>query len=252
MGKDKLKAAALIPARAGSKGIPNKNFKMFCGKPLVSWTAIAAIQSGVFDRVILSMDGGWDLVDWKSTAPEMLKKYNGVLQIDNERPDNLSDDSATLDTVLEYYRRKKEHQDVEAWCILQPTSPLRTVSDIKKAYGKINTKKWDSVVSVVQDPMMGWVDEALKFNTNKKGAAICLYNYLYRPNRQRRIHWFRETGSIYFCKYYVIDTFHCRIGADICLLDLPRENSVEIDDEFDWKIAEYLMGERLNGPHKKS
>ena len=244
---EKLRSVALIPARSGSKGIPQKNFKMFCGKPLVSWTTMAAIESGVFDKVIVSMDGGWDLVDWKAADPRMLKKYNGVLTIDNERPDTLASDTVTLDKVLEYYRNKKEYKNVEAWCVLQPTSPLRTATDIRKAYRKISAKKWDSVVSVIQDPMMGWVDDALKFNIKKKGVAICLYNYLFRPNRQKRLHWFRETGSIYFCKYYVIDTFHCRIGAEICLLELPKENSVEIDDEFDWKIAEYLMEERLNG-----
>jgi len=243
---DKLKAAALIPARKGSKGIPSKNFRMFCGKPLVSWTAMAAIQSGVFDRVIVSMDGGWDLVDWKSADPNMLKKYNGVLQIDNERPDELSDDGASLDDVLVYYRKK--HKDIEAWCLLQPTSPLRTAKEIQKSYKRISAKKWDSLVSVTQDPMMGWVDDAIRTKRNKKGAALCLYNYLYRPNRQSRPHWLRETGSIYFTKYYILDQFKCRLGAEICLFQTKKENAFEIDDEVDWQIAEYLMGERLNGP----
>lgn len=242
---EKLKAAAVIPARKGSKGIPNKNFKMFCGKPLVMWTSMAAIQSRVFDKVILSMDGGYDLIDWKAHDPNMLKTHNGVLTIDNKRPDILADDDASLDKLLLYYKGK--YPDIAVWCLLQPTNPLRTPEDIRKGYKKVCTKKWDSVVSVCQNSMTGWVDKAIKSGLRPDGEPICLYNYLFRPNRQQRKHWYNETGSIYFCKYYILDTFHARIGAKICLLELPKENSVEIDDEFDWDIAEFFMRRRLDG-----
>jgi len=251
-----MKVAALIPARSGSKGIPLKNFKMFCGKPLVSWTTMAAIESGVFDKIILSMDGGWDLVDWKSADPRMLKKYNGVLEIDNNRPKEMSNDEAGLDVLLCYYSRR--HEEIDLWCLLQPTSPLRLAEDIRQArammdikggpYGKDGDIKYESLVSVSPNPVMAWIKDAVGIPGDPDTPQpIATYHYQDRPNRQERSDWFLENGAIYFTRKYILDYFKVRLHGSIAMYEMPYERSFEIDEPIDWFICEKMIERRQNG-----
>jgi len=239
-----MKAAALIPCRAGSKGIPNKNFRELCGKPLIRWTIDAAVESDIFEHIIVSSDGGWSLVDSK-TKQELnsIKKYNGILHIDNDRPPELATDEAQLDSLLCYYAG--DYPDIELWALLQPTSPLRTAKDIQKAYKKICAKKWDTLVSVTPDTMMCW-QEGITTRGN-----LALYHYTARPTRQQRIKrgFYRENGAIYFTKLPVLVHTGCRLGGDIAFYKMPKERSFEIDDEIDWAIIEMIMknGIFLNG-----
>lgn len=233
-----MKAGALIPCRTGSKGVLDKNFRMMCGKPLVKWTTEAAMESGVFDRVIVSSNGGlreWHLIDDKVMKPEQLKKYTGVLYYDDDRPKEHATDEAPLDPLLRYYAEK--YEDIEIWCLLQPTSPLRTVEDIQQSYKMACYKKYDSLVSVTPDPCMNWIKDALS------NGHVATYQIHKRPNRQTRDNWFRENGAIYWTKQYTIWHTNCRCAGYQALYVMPKERSLEIDDEFDWKLCEWLLKE---------
>lgn len=223
-----MKTAALIPCRTGSKGIPGKNFKDFNGKPLWRWTYEAALESGIFDKIILSSDGGFPDSDY----PE-----NVVL--DNDRKKELCADDATTDQVLTYYAY--EHPDIGIWCILQVTSPLRTAKDIKDAFNKIKGKTYDSLVSVVQNPGMIWIDKAC--GVEGVEYPIATYHIHKRPMRQDRQDWFMENGAVYFTKRYVIEQMHGRLGGKIILFPMNQKNSLEIDTDLDWKIAEFAAKE---------
>jgi len=229
-----MKVAALIPCRIGSKGIPNKNFRDFAGKPLWEWTDEAAKKSNVFDLIIRSTDGGFLMSDTGiiiSEAGKTVDYWN-----DNARPSQLSTDEATLDALLIYYAEK--HPEIDLWCLLQPTSPLRTAEDIKEAYKIIKGSKYDSLVSVTPNPGMFWVDNAagLKGNT----YPIATYHLHKRPNRQDRKDWYMENGAIYFTKKHVLSQMGCRLGGVIALYSMPQERSFEIDTPLDWDIAEYV------------
>ena len=228
---------ALIPCRTGSKGIPNKNFKEFYGKPLWHWTLNVAIKSGIFDKIIVSSDGGLN-----GDSPVHIH----VIE-DNNRPSDLSGDNAPLDAVLNYYSLK--NPDIELWCLLQPTSPLRTAKDIERAYKKINNEKYDSLVSVTPNPAMIWVDKAAGF----KGTdyPLATYHIHKRPNRQDRKDWYMENGAIYFTKKYVLDQMGVRLGGKIVLYVMPQERSYEIDSPLDWLIAEHIMKMRTDGMRKE-
>jgi CMP-N-acetylneuraminic acid synthetase len=185
----------------------------------------------VFDNVILSSDGGFeDLGEWPGD--------DGFFIFDNERPEQYATDDATTDDLLYYYSKTREYKDVDLWAILQLTSPFRTAEDIKKAHKMITREKWDSLVSVTPNPVMGWVKDA----TNN--GHVALYHYTNRPFRQDRKSWFLENGAIYFTKKYVLESFKNRLGGAIALYKMPQERSWEIDTEFDWEIAEYLMNGR--------
>jgi CMP-N-acetylneuraminic acid synthetase len=222
-----MEVGALIPCRKGSKGIKGKNFKLFNGKPLVEWTVDAAQESEVFSRIIISSDGG---------AGNLVLREDGITILDNQRSRAFSTDDALLDPLLWYYA--EQYPNIELWCLLQPTSPLRTTQDIKAAYKMIKGKKYDSVVSVTPDPCMIWVDGAV--GVGKQSHPISTYHPHKRPNRQERGDWYRENGAIYFTKRYVLDSTRCRLGGSIGLFVMPVERSFEIDTPFDWRIAEQV------------
>jgi CMP-N-acetylneuraminic acid synthetase len=228
-----MKVAALIPCRKGSKGIPNKNFRELKGKPLWEWTHEAAVKSKLFDKIILSSDGGFT-----NSEGDTLKPNNDYTVVDNVRPDEFSTDEANLDNLLCYYANG--YPDVLIWCLLQPTSPLRTHKDIQNAYKMVSKAKYDSVVSVTPGTCMYWVKDAVE--VQGKPQSIALYHYHLRPNRQERLgKWFQENGAIYFTKRYVFESSGVRLGGNIGLYSMPKERSFEIDDEVDWKICEMMV-----------
>lgn len=231
-----MKIAALIPARKGSKGIPNKNFRDFCGIPLWQWTLDVAEESGVFDRIIISSDGG---------LPPIVNTPN--MFFDNERPAEFATDKADLDSLLRFYA--ETNPDIDAWCLLQPTSPLRTAQDIKDAHKmlcealKNGEPKYDSVVSVYNHPVLAWVANSAFYKGRKYHTA--LFHTENRPNRQDRKDWYLENGAIYFVSLLGLMQRGARIGLTPGLYVMPKERSFEIDDETDWRIAEMLMGDRI-------
>ena len=228
-----MKTAALIPCRTGSKGVPNKNFRDLKGKPLWQWTYEAAVKSKLFDKIILSSDGGFT-----NSEGDTLTPTDGNAVVDNVRPEEFSTDEANLDNLLCYYANG--FPDVLRWCILQPTSPLRSYKDIQKAHKMMKGDKYDSVVSVTPGTCMYWVKNAVE--THGKMQNIALYHYHLRPNRQERLNkWFQENGAVYFVNRYVIETTGVRIGGQIGLYVMPKERSFEIDDELDWRIAEMMV-----------
>jgi CMP-N,N'-diacetyllegionaminic acid synthase len=215
-----MKVAALIPARKGSKGIPNKNFKVFCGKPLWQWSEDVAIESKVFDTIFISSD--------------------------EDRPDELCTDTASLDDVLIYY--SKQYPEIDVWCLLQPTSPLRMAQDIKDAFAMLNEtvkngeNKYDSIVSVYNHPIIGWVANSAYYKGRKYHTA--LYHTEKRPNRQDRQDWYLENGAIYFSRIRAIQERCSRVGLTPGLYVMPMERSFEIDNQIDWDICEMLMNRR--------
>ena len=227
-----MKVAALIPARTGSKRIPNKNFRDFCGKPLWQWTFDAAMESGIFDKIILSTDNNemkfTDVVDSK-------------LIVDYNRPPELSNDSATMEAVLAHYM--KENPDIGIWCLLQPTSPLREAQDISGAFKMLTEDERDSVVSVFNDPLLFWVRDCCEVQGQQ--CPVASFHIDKRPNSQDRQDWLKENGSIYFTPRYTLQATGSRCGGRVGLYVMPKERSIEIDDEYDWDVAEYLMNKRI-------
>jgi len=222
--------AALIPCRKGSKSIPNKNFRLLKGKPLYQWTLDTALKAKLFDKIILSSDGGLEGVEGTD-----------VIIVDNNRSAELSDDKASLDAVMCYYLN--EYPEIKQWCLLQPTSPLRHWKDIRKAHKMLQNSKYDSVVSVTPGTCMYWLKDAV--DIMDKPHSIATYHIHARQNRQQRMkEWFQENGAIYFTNRYTLEYEGCRLGGTIGLCVMPKERSFEIDDELDWRIVEMMLGKK--------
>lgn len=228
-----MKAGALIPCRKGSKGIKGKNFKLFNGKPLVEWTIDAAQKSNIFSKIIVSSDGG---------AGSVVLREGDIDVLDNGRAKQFSTDDARLDPLLWHYA--EQYPEIDIWCLLQPTSPLRSADDIKESYKVAKSARYDSVVSVTSDHGFLWIDNAAGFKGRNK--CISTYHPHKRPNRQERKDWYRENGAIYWTKRYVLESVRCRLGGEVGLYPMPKERSFEIDDPIDLFVAS-KVGEEWAG-----
>lgn len=134
------KIIALITARDGSKGIPDKNIKKFCGKPLIAWTIIEALKSKLVDRVIVSTDS--------EKIAKVARRYGAETPF--TQPEELARSSSRLEDVLRYaveWLKKNENYKVDAIVWLLPTNPLREARHIDEAIKLFLKKKTDSVIA---------------------------------------------------------------------------------------------------------
>lgn len=231
------KVLGLIPARAGSKGLPGKNIRMLNGKPLIGWTIDAAIDSKVFDSLIVSTDSA-DIAGVASTY--------GV-EVPFLRPDYLSGDTASSIDVVEHainYLRSQGH-NYDYLVLLEPTSPLREPSDIVNSLELMTKTGADSVVSVC---MAETQHPKYMFRLGNDSGLVPYEGGLFSPLRRQEIdRLFFLEGTVYASS---IDTLlskrvfcHERTVGYV----VPKWKSLEIDDMVDFVMVESIMQYREAG-----
>ncbi|BAI79872.1 acylneuraminate cytidylyltransferase [Deferribacter desulfuricans SSM1] len=226
MYKDKT-ILAIIPARGGSKRLPNKNILPLAGKPLISWTIEASLGSKFLDKIIVTSDSDKIL--------DIAKEYE-VLTI--KRPTELATDTASTIEVVEHVLSNIDKK-FDFIVLLQPTSPLRTAKHIDEAIEFLFEKNADAVISVCE------VDHSpLWCNTLPEGLDMS--NFLSDDIKGKRSQdlpkFYRINGAIYICKtekFLEEDTFFIKDNIYAYIMD--KMSSIDIDDEFDLKLAEILM-----------
>jgi len=223
------KILVVIPARGGSKGIPRKNIRLLDNKPLISYTINIARHSSYVDDVVVTTDD--------SEIALISEKFGASVV---RRSEELSSDEIPLDPVIYDAMNQKEKQAFDEYDIvitLQPTSPLIKTSTLDAAIEKFEDFSIDSVISVVDDRHLSWgFDEA-----NQRYFP----NYIERKNRQYLPKEFRETGAILATRRSFVHE-DSRLGTNIELIEVSREESVDIDNYEDWWIAEnYLQKKRI-------
>ena len=231
-----MKKIAIIPARGGSKGLQGKNYKLLNGRPLISYTIMAALESRTFDKVIVSTDS--------EEIAEIAKK-NGA-EVPFMRPQILAGDTASSDAAIMHalnFMEVVEGEKYDCVCKLQPTSPLRTKEDIREAFALLLEKNANSVVSVCEcehSPLWsGVITEDLRIdNFMRKQLAV--------TNRQQLQNYYRLNGAIYISKVDNFKKNECFFGENSIAYIMPKERSVDIDDILDFKFAELLLDERKN------
>ncbi|MDC3201978.1 acylneuraminate cytidylyltransferase family protein [Candidatus Pelagibacter sp.] len=218
------KILAFIPARGGSKGIPNKNIKLFNGKPLIEWTIDSALKSKLISKVIVSSDSQKILSISKKLGAETVL-----------RPKNISGDFATTESAIKHYI-KNTKESFDTIVLLSPTSPIRKINDIDNAIKEFKSKKLDSCfsASILLDFLI-W-----KLNKKKKYESIN-YNFQNRGTRQKRDLNYVENGSIYVFKTKLIKYHDNRIAGKIGIYLMNFWQSFEIDVKDDWKFLETIQ-----------
>lgn len=224
-----MKNIAIIPARSGSKGLKNKNIIELNGRPLMSYSIEAAINSQCFDTIMVSTDS-------KEYA-EIAKKLGA--EVPFFRSDSTSTDAASswdaVEEVLNSYQLLGKEYDT--FCLLQPTSPLRSYEDIINAYKLFVEKKASVVVSITElEHPISWCGTI--------GPENSLENFISRNDMKRRQiqdRYYRPNGAIYICSTSYFKEDHYLYGSNSFAYIMPRERSMDIDTELDLRITEALI-----------
>ena len=227
-----MKNIAIIPARSGSKGLPDKNIKLLNGTPLMAYTILAAINSNEFDEVMVSTDS--------PQYAQIAKEYGAKVPF--LRSAETSCDSASswdmVEEVLEKY--KIIDKEFDSFCLLQPTSPLRAANDIKAAYKLYKEQAEFAVVSVCEaehSPLWcGHLPDNNEFIGFIDPDAM--------QQRQVGGKFYRLNGAIYIVNIdkFKEDKFLYQKGSYAYVMD--QEKSIDIDNEWDFDLAEYYIKRR--------
>ena len=227
---------AIIPARGGSKRLPNKNLLNFADKPLVSRTITSSLKSKYIDKTIVSTDS------------ELIKKtaIHCGADVPFIRPDSISGDYASRDEVIEHsinFLQTNAQENFDYIVYLQPTSPLRNEIYIDSAIEYLFEKKADSVVSVceVNHP----IEWAGILPDDKSMEDLIKIKYLQTRSQDFPLRY-RLNGAIYICntrKFLEASTIFLK--ENIFAYIMPRKASIDIDEEIDFIIAESIFSNNI-------
>jgi len=228
-----MRVIGLVPARGGSKGVPRKNIRILAGKPLLQYTAEAALAARGLARTVLSTDD-----------PEIAEIGRQCgLDVPFLRPAELAeDDTPTLPVVqhaLRWISSRGEHFD--AVCLLQPTTPLRLAGDIDGAIDLMERTGADSVISCVD---AGGVHPAKMECVAPDGRTFkppFVESFHGSQRRQDLPKVYLRAGSIYLTRTSVVMDQHSLRGADCRAWIIPQERACNVDTPFDLYVAELLL-----------
>ncbi len=220
---------AIIPARSGSKGIKDKNIKILNKKPMIAYTIEAAIHSNAFKDVIVSTDS--------QEYANISKDYGA--QVPFIRPRYLSTDLTTTEDVIIHTidQLKKMGNEYDYFMVLQPTSPLRDSKDISNSIKLLHDKKAKCIVSVTK------VDTNPQY-MNILERDLSIDNFISKNAKTRRQdlpQYYSLNGAIYLSEveHYINNrTFYSK-GCFAYIMS--KINSLDIDDETDFFIAESIL-----------
>lgn len=224
----------LITARGGSKGLPGKNIRPLCGKPLIEWSISAAKAASCVDRIVVSTDD--------AAIAEVARRAGADVPF--ERPSELATDSASsVDVVINAIDTLAKTDLVfDIVVLLEPTSPLRESIDIDQAVQRLIQTGAGAVVSVCRAVS---THPAFMFSLDEKGR---LRPYLERyPTGLRRQDIdpaFFLDGTLYASRIDVLKTKRSFYHEDTVAFEVPKWKSLEIDDSDDFTMVEALMAKR--------
>jgi len=203
----------VIPARGGSKGIPQKNVQQVCGKPLIAWTIEAAQQSVLLDRWVVSTED-----------PEIasISRHYGA-EILNRPPQLATDTTPTLHVL----KHALNHVSADIVVLLQPTSPIRSSGLIDRCIRQFQDTQADSLAT----------------------GFMCKYQEYALDNnlrRQDRAGFFYDDGNVYVIRAAMVSAGE-QFGEKIEHVLLDREQNIEVDDFFELWLAEKVLERRSAG-----
>lgn len=218
-----VKTIAFIPVRGGSKSIPLKNIKPFCGKPLVCWSIEALEECSLVDTIIVATDS--------SQIKEVVTSRNYTkTQIFHRSKENASDTASTESVMIEYINSTSLNSN-DVFILVQATSPLTQTIHFQEALEKYNSSNYDSIITCVRNKRFFWNDHGTPLN----------YDYHNRPRRQNFDGILMENGAFYINTVGNILRDKNRLSSKIGIYEMPEYTATEIDEPDDWMILEQLM-----------
>lgn len=218
-----MKTIAFIPVRGGSKSIPLKNIKPFCGKPLVCWNIEALEGCDLIDEIIVATDS--DKIE-ETVLAQSYKKT----KIYRRSAENSCDTASTESVMLEYINYAHLPQE-DIFMLVQATSPLTETQHFTEALGIYQKGIYDSMLTCVRNYRFFWNEDGTSKN----------YDYMNRPRRQNFKGELMENGAFYINTVSNILKSGNRLSGKIGIYEMPEYTATEIDEPDDWIILENLM-----------
>ncbi|HHT03292.1 MAG TPA: pseudaminic acid cytidylyltransferase [Bacteroidales bacterium] len=216
-----MRNLCIIPARGGSKRIPRKNIKDFLGKPIIAYSIETALNSGLFDEVMVSTDD--------NEIAEIALKYGAKVPF--IRSEESADDFATLSDVVEEVKAEwiNSNKKFENICLLLPTAPLVSKELLQNTYTLLNNSEVDSVRPIVQFSYP--IQRAFKMHSKSK---VSFFNPKYATARSQDLTpAYHDAGMFYWMKWNVGLKGESKYGYEISEMECQ-----DIDTDNDWKLAE--------------
>lgn len=230
-----MKTLAIIPARAGSKGIPNKNIRLLNEKPLIYYAIRNAIDCEMIDEVIVSTN---------SKEVDIIAQQMGAKV--HWRDEQLCGDEITLDCVIYDAAIKHGTDDMDIVVTMQPTSPTLRKSTLESALMRFKEKGLDTLISCVNRPHLAW---------RQDDAGSKYPDYEKRLNRQYLPPYYLETGAFFITKRAFVNPMS-RLGQNVEVFEVEEDESVDIDTYSDFMVAEHILSNQkvafyVNGNTKR-
>ncbi|MBW2737278.1 MAG: pseudaminic acid cytidylyltransferase [Deltaproteobacteria bacterium] len=238
-----MSIVAIIPARGGSKRIPHKNIKPFCGKPMIAYSIEAAKNVGIFDRIIVSTDSekiAFTAKEFGADVPFM-------------RPCELADDYTGIDAVVLHALKRlmEEGEKIDYICCIYATAPFVKAEYIIKGYNILRDNNVASCFSVTTYPFS--IFRSLKINSQNR---LEMFWPEYRETRSQDLpEAYHDAGQFYWAdakNYLKEKQFYSKDAVPVIL---PRYLVQDIDTLEDWETAELMFRAqqltRVEEPNRK-
>ncbi|MFC2345473.1 pseudaminic acid cytidylyltransferase [Campylobacter sp.] len=222
------KTIAVIPARGGSKRIPRKNIKPFCGKPMIAYSIEAAIRAGIFDEIIVSTDD--------EEIADIAK--NAGASVPFMRPKELSDDYTATGAVVEHAIKflQARGDRIKFVCTIYATAPLIDEIYIKLGLEKLRASNAKNAFSCTSMPFPIW----RTFKIAKDGRCEMFWRENFDKRSQDLEEAYQDAGQFYWTNLDAPSSDEIFFGRDSIAIVLPRHLVQDIDTPQDWIRAEFL------------
>lgn len=226
---------AIIPARGGSKGLPGKNIKSLCGKPLIAYTIEAALHAKAIDRVIVTTDS--------EEIADVAKEYGA--EVPFLRPAELAGDTSSAVDVYMHavtYLEEQGSASIEKFMVLLPTAPLRTSHNIEEAIRLFEQEQADTLISMKQaETPISWY---YRRDDNGRVSNLGLDSRNAVQNRQVNETFYVPNGAIYILDKKLLREKRTYYSNNTISYIMDEKSSVDIDNEIDFMFAEMLVQKR--------
>lgn len=226
-----IRTIAIIPARGGSKRLSKKNIMLFQGKPMIYWTIKAAIESKLFDYIMVSTDSG-EIADISIKCGAKVPFLRNASDADDHTPVSV----ATTNALIQLEDALNTHFDIGIQ--LMPNCPLRTSVDIVNAYTAFNESGSDFQISVFK---YGWMNPwwAMRIDMNKM-KPIRLFPEAYIKRSQDLEELYCPTGAVWIAKAKKLKEQKTFYGEEYTVCTMDWQHAIDIDDIDDFRMAEVL------------
>lgn len=220
-----MKTIAIITARGGSKRIPKKNIREFCGKPIMAYSIEAALESGIFDTVMVSTDDG--------EIAEIAVKYGA--EVPFFRSEKTAGDFATtndvLREVLEEYGKRGKHYELA--CCIYPTAPFVTAEKLKAAKEQLEASDADTLI-----PVVAFSYPPQRAMIIREGRLVFEYPRYLDSRSQDLTPHYHDAGQFYFFRTGAFGRNQRLMVGNILPMPVSEMEVQDIDNLTDWEIAE--------------